>query len=131
MGDPLNNPFAQQQQQQSLFRQLQGTQALGNMNNGNARIPQGPPPLGTSIPSIPGGVQDPDQAKIWKTIGDQFRNIPNGGNPAQVSIKSCVVFFSLASAPLSLLPFPRIPCVPNSLVSLTLLFAGTSWSRAC
>ncbi|QRV89493.1 ARID/BRIGHT DNA binding domain [Ceratobasidium sp. AG-Ba] len=78
MGDPLNQQFAQQ----ALFRQLQASQ-LNNMNNPNAGVPPGPPALGSSIPSIPGGVQDPDQAKMWKAIGDQFRNRPNNGNPTQ------------------------------------------------
>lgn len=127
MGDPLNNPFAQQ----SLFRQLQGSQVLGNMNNGNAGIPQGPPPLGTSIPSIPGGVQDPDQAKMWKTIGDQFRNRSNGGNPAQVSIESFVLFFSMPGAPppSPLSPYSLYP--PISIVPHAPSIVGMSSSRAC
>ncbi|KAG9127873.1 hypothetical protein FRC07_008141 [Ceratobasidium sp. 392] len=78
MGDPLSNPFAQQ----ALFRQLQANQ-LNAMNNPNGGVPPGPPALGGQIPSIPGGVQDPDQAKMWKAIGDQFRNRPSNGNPAQ------------------------------------------------
>ncbi|KAG8748158.1 hypothetical protein FRC10_008891 [Ceratobasidium sp. 414] len=81
MGDPLNNQLAQQ----ALFRQLQASQ-LGSMNNPNSGVPQGPPALGNpipSIPSIPGGVQDPEQAKMWKAIGDQFRNRPSNGNSAQ------------------------------------------------
>ncbi|KAG9102610.1 hypothetical protein FRC06_001653 [Ceratobasidium sp. 370] len=78
MGDPLNNPLTQQ----ALFRQLRASQ-LGTMNNPNSGVPQGPPALGNPIPSIPGGVQDPEQAKMWKTIGDQFRNTSSNGNPVQ------------------------------------------------
>ncbi|KAG8695481.1 hypothetical protein FRC09_009131 [Ceratobasidium sp. 395] len=78
MGDPLSNSF---NAQQALFRQFQANQ-LNNMNNPNPGVPQGPPALGNPT-SIPGGVQDPDQAKMWKVIGDQFRNRNNNGNPAQ------------------------------------------------
>ncbi|KAF8666715.1 hypothetical protein RHS04_09548 [Rhizoctonia solani] len=79
MGDPLNNPFGQQ----NIYRHLQ-SQGLAMDNP--AGVPQAPPSLAPAIPSMPGGVQDPNQAKLWKAIGDQYRRGPNaGGNPTQVS----------------------------------------------
>ncbi|CAE6456791.1 unnamed protein product [Rhizoctonia solani] len=78
MGDPLNNPFAQQ----AIYRHLPSAQGLA-MDNGTG-VPQAPPSLAPAIPSMPGGVQDPNQAKLWKAIGDQYRRGPGaGGNPAQ------------------------------------------------
>ncbi|CAE6442948.1 unnamed protein product [Rhizoctonia solani] len=77
MGDPLNNPFAQQ----NIYRHLQ---SQGIAMDNPAGVPQGPPSLAPAIPSMPGGVQDPNQAKLWKAIGDQYRRGQNaGGNPAQ------------------------------------------------
>ncbi|KAJ1307353.1 hypothetical protein OPQ81_001458 [Rhizoctonia solani] len=78
MGDPLNNHFTQQ----AIYRHLPSTQGLA-MDNAPG-VPQAPPSLAPAIPSMPGGVQDPNQAKLWKAIGDQYRRGPNaGGNPAQ------------------------------------------------
>ncbi|KAH7341951.1 hypothetical protein B0J17DRAFT_648693 [Rhizoctonia solani] len=78
MGDPLNNHFAQQ----AVYRHLPSAQGLA-MDNASG-VPQAPPSLAPAIPSMPGGVQDPNQAKLWKAIGDQYRRGPGaGGNPAQ------------------------------------------------
>ncbi|KAG8715379.1 hypothetical protein FRC11_004423 [Ceratobasidium sp. 423] len=79
MGDPLNNHFAQQ----ALYRHIPSAQGLAMDNAGG--VPQAPPSLAPAIPSMPGGVQDPGQAKLWKAIGDQYRRGPGaGGNPAQL-----------------------------------------------
>ncbi|KAF8754058.1 hypothetical protein RHS01_06334 [Rhizoctonia solani] len=102
MGDPLNNPFGQQ----NIYRHLQ-SQGLAMDNP--AGVPQAPPSLAPAIPSMPGGVQDPNQAKLWKAIGDQYRRGPNaGGNPTQVSR------ISFAAMPMAG-PFTSLFYSPSSL----------------
>ncbi|CUA75946.1 Nuclear-pore anchor [Rhizoctonia solani] len=79
MGDPLNNHFTQQ----AIYRHLPSAQGLAMDNAPGA--PQAPPALAPAIPSMPGGVQDPNQAKLWKAMNEHYRRGgPNAGaNPAQ------------------------------------------------
>ncbi|QRW17753.1 ARID domain-containing protein [Rhizoctonia solani] len=106
MGDPLNNPFGQQ----NIYRHLQ-SQGLAMDNP--AGVPQAPPSLAPAIPSMPGGVQDPNQAKLWKAIGEpHFIRCNAHGRPLHFFILLAFISLFLSFSLSHPIPNSHPSCIP-------------------